>query len=78
MVGQSVCWSVTHSFDDPHGAPYWPTWPCYLLVFPSLQLGFGIITCLAILYSIAILAVGCQVKMDDTADALDGVCGETG
>ena len=23
-----VGWSVTHSFDDPHGAPYWPTWPC--------------------------------------------------
>ena len=27
-----VCWSVgllvTHSFDDPHVAPYWPTWPC--------------------------------------------------
>ena len=29
-----VCWSVgllvgrvTHSFDDPHVAPYWPTWP---------------------------------------------------
>ena len=27
----SVGWSVgrvTHSFDDPPGAPYWPTWPC--------------------------------------------------
>ena len=24
----SVGWSVTHSFDDPHVAPYWPTWPC--------------------------------------------------
>ena len=23
-----VCW-VTHSFDDPHVAPYWPTWPCF-------------------------------------------------
>ena len=22
-----VC-RVTHSFDDPHVAPYWPTWPC--------------------------------------------------
>ena len=20
---------VTHSFDDPHVAPYWPTWPCF-------------------------------------------------
>ena len=24
-----VCRSVTHSFNDPHGAPYWPTWPCF-------------------------------------------------
>ena len=23
----SIGWSVTHSFDDPHVAPYWPTWP---------------------------------------------------
>ena len=33
LVRWSVCWlvglSVTHSFDDPHVAPYWPTWPCY-------------------------------------------------
>ena len=28
-VGQSVGRSVTHSFDDPHVAPYWPTWPCF-------------------------------------------------
>ena len=28
-VGLSV-FGVTHSFDDPHVAPYWPTWPCYL------------------------------------------------
>ena len=28
-VGRLVCLSVTHSFDDPHVAPYWPTWPCY-------------------------------------------------
>ena len=27
-VGQSVGQSVTHPFDDPHVAPYWPTWPC--------------------------------------------------
>ena len=27
LVGRSVGWSVTHSFDDPHVAPYWPTWP---------------------------------------------------
>ena len=28
----SVGWSVgrvTHSFDDPHVAPYWFTWPCF-------------------------------------------------
>ena len=31
LVGRSVCLclSVTHSFDDPHVAPYWPTWPCF-------------------------------------------------
>ena len=28
-VGWSVGWSVTHLFDDPHGAPYWPTWPTW-------------------------------------------------
>ena len=28
-VGRLVGWLVTHSFDDPHVAPYWPTWPCY-------------------------------------------------
>ena len=30
-VGRSVCLSVTHSFDDQHVAPYWPTWPCFLV-----------------------------------------------
>ena len=30
-----VGWSVTHLFDDPHGAPYWPTWP-----FFSIKSGF--------------------------------------
>ena len=29
LIGRSVSWSVTHSFDDPHFAPYWPTWPCF-------------------------------------------------
>ena len=36
-VGRSVGWlvgrsvgRVTHSFDDPHVAPYWATWPCLL------------------------------------------------
>ena len=29
LVGRSVC-GVAHSFDDPHVAPYWPTWPCFL------------------------------------------------
>ena len=27
LVGRSVG-RVTHSFDNPHVAPYWPTWPC--------------------------------------------------
>ena len=26
-AGRSIS-RVTHSFDDPHVAPYWPTWPC--------------------------------------------------
>ena len=30
-VGLSVCLSVTHSFDDPNVAPYWPTWSCFLV-----------------------------------------------
>ena len=49
------------------------------LGFPLLAIGFRYyyVSRDSILY-LAILAVGCQVKMDDTADALDGVCGETG
>ena len=38
LVGLLVCLSVTHSFDDQHVAPYWPTWPCFLnidLLFSS-------------------------------------------
>ena len=34
-VRWSDCWLVgriTHLFDDPHVAPYWPTWPCFLYV----------------------------------------------
>ena len=27
-----VCLLVTHSFDDPHDAPCWPTWPCFFFV----------------------------------------------
>ena len=34
-VGRSVCW-VTHSFDDPHVAPYWPTRPCYYIALCRL------------------------------------------
>ena len=29
LVGRSAGRSVTHSFDDQHVAPYWPTWPCF-------------------------------------------------
>ena len=36
-VGLSVCRLVTHSFDDPHVAPYWPTWPCSLYFFLSFH-----------------------------------------
>ena len=32
LVGWSVGLSVMHSFDDPHVAPYWPTWPCFSLL----------------------------------------------
>ena len=28
-----VC--VTHLFDDPHVAPYWPTRPCFLISYSS-------------------------------------------
>ena len=31
MVCLSVCLSLTHSFDDPHGAPYRSTWPYFRL-----------------------------------------------
>ena len=29
-VGRLVGWLVTHLFNDPLVAPYWPTWPCFL------------------------------------------------
>ena len=32
LVGWLVGLSVPHSFDDPHVAPYWPTWPCFPLI----------------------------------------------
>ena len=32
LVGRLVGLSVPHSFDDPHVAPYWPTWPCFPLI----------------------------------------------
>ena len=38
-VGLSVGRSVTHSFDDQHVAPYWPTWPC-LTVGKGCQMYF--------------------------------------
>ena len=41
LVGLSVCLLVTHSFDDPHVAPYWPTWPCYLTHTISFRLDEG-------------------------------------
>ena len=37
----SVCWSVTHSFDDPDVAPYWPTWPC----FSGFKIGLSVVDC---------------------------------
>ena len=24
-----------HLLDDPHGAPYWPTWPCFSILAAS-------------------------------------------
>ena len=30
-VGRSVG-RVTHSFDDPHVEPYWPTWLCFYIL----------------------------------------------
>ena len=37
-VGLSVG-RVTHSFDDPHVAPYWPTWPCSLMINLAIETG---------------------------------------
>ena len=34
VLADSVGWSiirVTHLFDNPHVAPYWPTWPCFVI-----------------------------------------------
>ena len=40
LVGWLVGWSVgrvTHSCDDPHVMPYWPSWPCsFMNAFLSL------------------------------------------
>ena len=38
LVGRSVG-RVTHSFDDQHVAPYWPTWPCSLRLALSVNAG---------------------------------------
>ena len=39
LVCRLVCQSVTHSFDDPHVAPYRPTWPCSLRLALSVNAG---------------------------------------
>ena len=36
LVSWLVGWSVTHSFV----APYWPTWPCFLIKFHSCSISF--------------------------------------
>ena len=36
LVGRSV----THSLDDPHIAPYWSTWPCFLSRGPKTVVTF--------------------------------------
>ena len=35
LVGWSVGWLVGN--DDPHVAPYWPTWPCSIIVCGSFE-----------------------------------------
>ena len=35
-VRQSVGLSVTRTFDDPQGAPTWPTWPCFYIGMLSI------------------------------------------
>ena len=50
-VRRSVCWLVTHSFDDPHVAPYWPTWPCFLyrsILLPFLEFSLYCHVCLSL------------------------------
>ena len=37
LVGRLVGWlvgRVTHLGDNPHVAPYWPTWPCFYIYLP--------------------------------------------
>ena len=49
-----VC-RVTHSFDDPHVAPYWPTWPCFLGATKHLYNWLcplvGLLVCLSVTHS---------------------------
>jgi len=44
LVGLSVG-RVTHSFDDPHVAPYWPPWPCFPLLNVNFFMRHDILTC---------------------------------
>ena len=41
LVGRSVGRLVTHSFDDPHVAPYWPCFP-HISSNPHLSLPHGL------------------------------------
>ena len=40
-VGRSVGLSVTNSFDDPHGAPFWPSWPRQIMRDRGFPYYFG-------------------------------------
>ena len=48
---------VTHSFDDPPVAPYWPTWPWLMLQTPATCLFFLFNNCLFVLIFYFILAI---------------------
>ena len=49
-VGRSVC-GVTHSFGDPHVAPYWHTWPCFSSPLISF---FSFLLSLLVLYFVIV------------------------
>ena len=58
FFGRSVC-GVTHLFDDPHVAPYWPTWPCEWFLRHLTQFSsFYVLSLFYLLMKVIILSCG--------------------